>query len=355
MTLMFSWSCNDKRYLIRKKNSGAIPAETISATCTWYKNYTLVPADLECILTYCSNATTSPNINNNYNLVLGGTSSDINYQTLGFYQDRTPLTKTIFYPCLRFDRSSNYYRLENLTDFQNQADTGINVTCGSDGFYKYPSVWPQCSVNITCQDPGITADLQIAQVPGTPTSFSYLSQMVFNCVDKRKYLKIAGTTNPLAPNIISTCLWRKLYNVTANQLVCILDHCAHPYNDNGNFPPPPPENNLFLVEDSRTASSFVPFSSYILFNCSSGTYIETNQTDPTQTQVFVQCLPTVASYNTPTITNTYVYNTSLPAAKSFRPGQWPNCTSTVKCGQPPAPPINGSITWINGFTNQVYL
>jgi hypothetical protein len=286
---------------------------------------------------------------------LGGTSSDINFKTLGMYQDRTPLRRSIFYPCKDFNNTLNYYRLENSTDFQYQADVGINITCGSDGFYKYPSSWPQCSVNITCQDPGITPDLQITPVPGTPTGFSYLSQMEFSCIDKRKYLKITGTSNPLAPSITTTCLWRKLYNVSANQLSCILDHCAHPYNDDGSFPPPPQENNLALVEDTRTASSFVPFSSFIIFNCSSGMYIETNQTDPTQTQVFVQCLPTVATYNIPTITNTYIFNTSLPAAKSFRLGQWPNCTRTVKCGQPLAPPTNGSIIWINGAANQVCL
>ena len=339
--------------MVRKKYSGTAPAETIDTRCTWYKNYTLVPSDLECILTYCSNISTVPNFNNNYNLVLGGGSLDQNFLTLGNYQDRTPLTKSVFYPCLRYNEASNFYRLENFTDFQSQADGGINVTCGSDGFYKYPIAWPQCSANITCQDPGITVDLQVSQVSGAPTNFSYLSQMAFSCVDKRKYIKITSTSNPLAPSIASTCLWRKLYNVTANQLTCILDHCAHPYNDNGSFPPPPVENNLALVEDSRTASSFVPFSSYITFNCSSGTYIETSQTDPTQSQVFVQCLPTVATYNIPLITNTYIYNTSQPAVRSFKTGKWPNCTSTVVCGQPPAPPVNGTITWITGTTNQV--
>ena len=350
-----SWNCRDKRYLIRKKNSGTTPAETIATSCTWYKNYTLVPDDLECILTYCSNATTDPNTNQNYNLVLGGNPSDLNYLTLGNYQDRTPLTKTIFYPCVRFNMNSNYYRLENLTDFQYQADGGINVTCGFDGLYKYPATWPQCSANITCQDPGITTDLLIAQVPGTPKSFYYLSQMAFTCVDKRKYMKISSSSSSLVASITTICLWRKQYNVTASQLTCSLHHCAHPYNDNGSFVPPPLENNLVLVEDYRTASSFVPYSSYITFNCSSGTYIETSQTDPTQTQVFVQCLPNVATYNIPTITNTYVYNTSLVAAKSYQPGFWPNCTSTVKCGQPPAPPVNGSITWMNGITNQVII
>ena len=29
-------------------------------------------------------------------------------------------------------------------------------------------------------------------------------------------------------------------------------------------------------------------------------------------------------------------------------GQWPNCTRTVLCGQPPGPPVNGTRSWIQG-------
>jgi hypothetical protein len=335
---------------------GGTPTDTIPATCTWYTNYTLTPADLQCVLTYCTNATTLPNTNNNFDLALNATSLlDINYNTLGRFADRTPLRASIFYPCKNYNWPSNTYRIENLTDFQSQADTGINVTCNANGVYNYPATWPQCSANITCADPGITPDLEVAEVPGTPTSLSYLSQQTFTCVDKRKWLKIAAaTSSPLAANIVSTCLWRKLYNVTADQLICTLHHCANPYTDDGGFSPPPPQSNLILVQDSRINSSFVPFNSYITFNCSSGMYIETNQTDPSQTQVFVQCLSSTATYNIPTITNTYVHNVSVAAAKSYVAGAWPTCASTVLCGQPPPPPVNGSITWLYGAAlNQV--
>ena len=27
-------------------------------------------------------------------------------------------------------------------------------------------------------------------------------------------------------------------------------------------------------------------------------------------------------------------------------GQWPNCTQTVVCGQPPLPTVNGTRTWL---------
>ncbi len=341
------WTCADKRFLISTKTPGVPPAEYIEATCTWYTNYTYSPANLQCVLTYCSNATTEPNTKYNYNLVLGGGKGDINYNTLGLYGDRTPLNKSIFYPCLNYNWSSNYYRLENLTDFKQQADTGITVSCGPNGLYNYPAVWPPCSINITCQDPGLTSDLQLQAVPKTPTNMSYLSQMSFSCTDPRKYVKIAASSNAVpAASITTTCLWRKLYNVTASQLSCTLHHCGHPYTDPGGFSAPPDANNLLLVEDARLKNSNVPFSSYITFNCSSGMYIESNQTEPSRSQVFVQCLPTVATYNIPPLTSTYVYNMSVPAAKTYVGGAWPNCTATIVCGQPPPMPVNGTITWL---------
>jgi hypothetical protein len=247
----------------------------------------------------------------------------------------------------------NAYRLENSTNFKAQADGGITVACGVDGQYKYPTSWPQCSQNISCQDPATTTDVQYTPVAGTPTNFSYMSQLSYTCIDKRKYIKLTRSADPLTPTIISTCLWKKTYNITASDLTCTLHHCAHPYNDSGGFPPPPASNNLFLVEDSMTMNSLVPFNSYITFNCTANMFIENNQTDPTQNQVFVPCLPTVALYNTPPITSTYIYNISMPAFKSYQPGQWPNCTTTVKCGQPPSPTLNGSVVWIAGAELQV--
>ena len=334
-----------------------MPSDFFDSRCNWNKVNDFLSTNLQCVLTYCTNATTDPNAGQNYNLVMGGGSSDMNYNTLGKFQDRTPLGKLVIYPCLQWDQNSsdayNAYRLENNTNFKSQADGGITVLCGTDGLYKYPSAWPQCSQNVTCQDPATNADVQYAQIVGTPTNFTYMSQLSYNCKDKRKYVKITSSSDPLSSAVTSTCLWRKLYNVTASSLTCTLHHCAHPYNDNGSFAPPPPENNLLLVEDARTLSSFVPFGSSIVFNCSGGTYIESNQTDPTQTQVFVQCLTTVATYSTPTITNTYVFNLSLPAVKTYQPGLWPNCTGTVRCGQPPAPTVNGSLTWINSPDLQV--
>ena len=62
----------------------------------------------------------------------------------------------------------------------------------------------------------------------------------------------------------------------------------------------------------------------------------------------MQCLSSLGTYSTPIISNSYIFNTSRSAVSLFKPGLWPNCTFTVSCGQPPDPPVNGSIKWLNG-------
>ena len=58
----------DRRYLIKQKDSQDTPQEYIVSRCKWNTKYTLTPADLECVLTYCDNATVEPNTNGlNYN------------------------------------------------------------------------------------------------------------------------------------------------------------------------------------------------------------------------------------------------------------------------------------------------
>jgi hypothetical protein len=62
----------------------------------------------------------------------------------------------------------------------------------------------------------------------------------------------------------------------------------------------------------------------------------------------VQCLAALGTYNIPLTTNRYVYNITRTTDSLFKNGQWPNCTSTVNCGQPPDPPVNGTIQWLDG-------
>ena len=67
---------------------------------------------------------------------------------------------------------------------------------------------------------------------------------------------------------------------------------------------------------------------FITCSCEAGTHIEAAEPDPSQSSLAVECLTTVGEYDIP--------------------AQWPNCTRTVLCGQPPAAPLNGTRTWLAG-------
>ena len=65
-------------------------------------------------------------------------------------------------------------------------------------------------------------------------------------------------------------------------------------------------------------------------------------------QVYVQCMTSTGTYKTPVVSSNYVYNLTRPASSLYQAGKWPNCTTTIKCGQPPDAPMNGSIQWLSG-------
>ena len=65
-------------------------------------------------------------------------------------------------------------------------------------------------------------------------------------------------------------------------------------------------------------------------------HIEKDEIDPTETEYTVEC------------SNLGVYNIPTLAGES-----WPNCTETVKCGQPPAKPSNLSINGVFGYEGSI--
>ena len=159
--IFYSWRCLDNRYLVRKKGSANTQAETISSTCTWYKEYSLLPSDLECVLTYCANATLLPNVD--------GHNYDFNPSDTWWYatnQSRAPLGWSLWYPC------KNGHRVENNTLNKEGASTGFNIKCGPDGLFLYPDPWPQCSQTVECPDPGNGTDLTRNVTTGTLNSYS---------------------------------------------------------------------------------------------------------------------------------------------------------------------------------------
>ena len=53
-----TWKCKDRRYLIQRIGNETTRGDTIENQCLWYSNYTFLPSDLECILTYCDQVQT---------------------------------------------------------------------------------------------------------------------------------------------------------------------------------------------------------------------------------------------------------------------------------------------------------
>ena len=272
----------------------------------WYRNYSLVPADLECVLAYCDNPVSLPNSNGaNYNFTWDGALL-------------TNLSHTIFYPCL------DNHRLENDTISKYDADAGVSVVCGVEGEYLYPSSWPQCSPSVTCQDPGNSSHVLRTYQSGS--GLAYWSVLRYVCEDPRKWIKAAESSS-LSAALETRCEWRKTFPLDGSSLVCTIHHCRHPHDEPGNHQPPPPENKISLVERNNWD---VGFGENILYRCDSNTYIESEEIDPGQTELAVACLVDVGEYDTP-----------------VRQGNsWPNCTETVLCGPPPLPPVNGSREWL---------
>ena len=80
------WKCKDRRYTIQKLGQPETSNDTILTSCLWYSNYSFPASQLECVLTYCDNATEEPNISGrNYNFTWDG--------------GRILLGEDVFYPC----------------------------------------------------------------------------------------------------------------------------------------------------------------------------------------------------------------------------------------------------------------
>ena len=96
--------------------------------------------------------------------------------------------------------------------------------------------------------------------------------------------------------------------------------CGHPHDDPGSHLPPPPEYQLSLVE---LPDWKVTFNDTIRYNCDPNTWIENDTLPhPKENHLDVACLNVLGTYDIPDV--------------------WPNCTETVRCGQPPDPTPDGT-------------
>ena len=204
-----SWQCKDRRYLIHIREEDSQPVETMTATCLWYNNYTVLPSELECVLTYCDNATDIPNNNGaNYNFTWDG--------------NVIPLNTDVVYPC------QDGMRIENDTYTRKEASRTSVVHCASDGEMKYPAVWPQCSTDIQCGEP-----------PSHPYGGSrqwrnreegdntYKTRVAYRCVNGSEFdLTRDGAGDSV--EIIISCRWNKSWDPWPVLPPCYITDCVDP-------------------------------------------------------------------------------------------------------------------------------
>ena len=106
------------------------------------------------------------------------------------------------------------------------------------------------------------------------------------CRDSRYYIRqVIPTSTPVAATITAKCLWYQNYSQVPANLQCQLHHCSSPEEGESRFDQPPPENQLELVISPEVNASLVSLGAYVSYSCVPGSYIESNETDPSRTQV----------------------------------------------------------------------
>ena len=346
-----SWKCKDRRYLIREIGSGNSARETLEARCLWDETYSPSIDQLECVLSFCDNITDVPNKDgSNYN----------------FVWDRkvVPLNNVVQYPC------KSGMKVENATNTKVEADSFIQIKCGEDGMFRYPNPWPKCYDSVTCEDPGTPTDFNSTSYTTTTTttqkpsivfdvrpgrrkraveytfetsgtSLSYKSMISYRCADPRQYIYQANEQE--AQYRYSECQWNKKFTLNVADLECRIHHCSHPHLHQGSHEPPPAENNLNLVTPHSywtLAHWHIGFGSHVTYTCPVNHFFEEPDpvvVSPVQRSLDIECL-TNGTYAIPP-------NSQYP--------KWPNCTATVRCGQPPPKPANGAINGTFGFDGSI--
>ena len=109
--IYFSWKCKDRRYQIKEKSTAdSSKTDLLHSSCLWYKNWTILPSNLECVLSFCDNASDIPNSNGaNYNFTWNG--------------NRIPLETFVQYPC------QDGMAIENSTVWKDLSSTASQAYC----------------------------------------------------------------------------------------------------------------------------------------------------------------------------------------------------------------------------------
>ena len=158
------------------------------------------------MLTYCDNATETPNLSHNY----------------AFTWDKNviPLDQDYHYPC------QTGMRIENQTATKEEAAEHAVVRCGSDGLLRYPSPWPQCSSTVQCgAPPAATVNGTRVWRAGGEGNEEYAAVVRYECATGQQFDTTGdGAGDSLWLDI--TCQWRKEWWPWQQLPPCVITHCT---------------------------------------------------------------------------------------------------------------------------------
>ena len=170
----------------------------------------MLPSELECVLTYCDNATEVPNDNGaNYNYTWDG--------------EVIPLNTEVIYPC------QDNMRIENDTYYRSDASNVSIVHCASDGYLKYPEVWPQCSLKTYCgappDPPAGGSRVWIVNEEGDDSSGTFIT---YRCVNGSEF-DTTGDSYGDSFDITISCRWNKVWAPWPVLPPCYITDCVEPF------------------------------------------------------------------------------------------------------------------------------
>lgn len=196
----------------------------IEVICNWYENYSILPTELECVLTFCDNATLEPNLTHNYALDWNATEESL-----------VPLNVDLIYPC------AENMKLQNETSNKKEASSFSLVRCGMDGLLHYPDVWMMCSDTVQCgQPPNVTVNgyrtwekkgfygTDVSNILLADNDDYYDVEIEYGCVNGSQF----DTDNDGygdAYRITNRCLWNMKWNPYPELPECKITHCVDPF------------------------------------------------------------------------------------------------------------------------------
>ena len=303
---------------------------SLTNRCQWNKAWKY-PELPPCEVTHCTHPSEHnlPPQKNNIDLVADGRDNDT---------WKVNIDDTITYKC----DGSRYFENDEV----DPTVTELKVKCLNTGEYESPAVldvpWPNCTETTQCGKPpakpsngsvngNFGFDGAISWLWGSADlADSYNTSVEYKCAPGSQF----EISSEHSRTIRNRCQWNKEWSPHPSLPPCVVTHCVHPADHN----PPPEDNHIALVvpQDWTNDTWEVSFGDTITYKCDEPRYFENDEVDPTMTELEVKCL-TTGEYESPPVL-------SAP---------WPNCTETVKCGQPPAKPVNGIINGVSGFDGSI--